>query len=61
MTDRKAPALPALPDGAPGKPPQDRYRKRQGVIVVCEDEADQKAIYEGLQAMRRGKVKVVNT
>lgn len=61
MVERKDPVLPPLPQGAPGKPAQERYRKKQGVIIVCEDETDQRAVYEGLMAMQRGKVKVVNT
>jgi len=61
MTDQKEPPLPPLPAGAPGKPPEDRYRKRQGIIIICDSETEQQAVYEGLQALRRGKVKVVNT
>lgn len=61
MSQEKPSGLPPLPPDAPGKPTQDRYRKKQGIVIVCEDETDQRAVYEGLQAMRRGKVKVVNT
>lgn len=53
--------LPPLPPGAPGRPPTPRYREQHGVVIVCEDEAGQKAVYEGLAALGRGKLKVVST
>lgn len=40
--------LPALPEGAPGRPPNDRYRERYGLILVVESEASQMELYKRL-------------
>jgi sporulation protein YlmC with PRC-barrel domain len=41
-----------LPEGAPvtgaPEPPEGRYREQYGVIVICQDEADQRQVYERL-------------
>lgn len=42
MTDKAAPKLP----GANGF----KYREQFGVIVICKDEAEHKAVYERLKA-----------
>jgi len=53
--------LPPLPEGAPGRPKNERYREQYGVILVCPDEPVQKAIYEGLKGVQISKLKVVVT
>ena len=53
--------LPPLPEGAPGRPKNERYREQYGVILVCADEATQKAVYEGLKGIQTSKIKVVVT
>lgn len=50
--------LPPPVDGAPGIPKTERYREQYGVIVICADETDQRAVYERLTADRL-KCKVV--
>lgn len=40
--------LPPLPEGAPGRPPNDRYRERYGLILVVPDEAAQMELYARL-------------
>ncbi len=52
--------LPDLPEGAPGRPAKPRWRPRWGVIALCDDEADQKALYEELLPKGR-KLKLVRT
>lgn len=54
-------APPPLPEGAPGRPKNERYREQYGVILVCPDEPAQKAIYEGLKGVQISKLKVVVT
>lgn len=54
-------ALPPLPAGAPGVPPQNRYKEQYGVILVCACEADQMKVYEALAAIKDCKIKVVVT
>ena len=39
---------PALPLGAPGRPPNERYRERYGLILVVDDEAAQMALFNRL-------------
>lgn len=53
--------LPPLAPDAPKRPKGSRYRQQHGVVIVCEDEAGQRAVYEGLAAIGRGKLKVVST
>lgn len=53
--------LPALKRGTPGIPDRPRYREQYGVIIVCPDEATQKRIFEGLQALGGLKLKLVVT
>lgn len=52
--------LPPLPPKAPGR---NRYRHRhqQGVILICEDQAAQRQLYEALTAIKNCKIKVVVT
>ena len=52
--------LPSLPDGAPGTPKTNRYKKQFGVIVLAPDETAQKELFERFseQGLR---CKVVNT
>ena len=52
--------LPPLPPGAPGRPPNERYREQYGVIVICDSEEHQKRVYDALSA-RHPKIKVVRT
>lgn len=61
MNETKAEALPPLKPGTPGIPDKPRYREQYGVIVVCPDEAAQKKVYDGLQAIAGAKLKVVVT
>ncbi|MCA1944967.1 MAG: hypothetical protein LDL30_06740 [Desulfovibrio sp.] len=42
--------LPPLPPDAPGRPKGTRYREQFGVIVLCRDEAEHRAVYEALTA-----------
>jgi hypothetical protein len=52
--------LPPLPPKAPGR---NRYRHlpQQGVILICEDQKAQSALYEALTAIKNCKIKVVVT
>ncbi len=56
-------AAPSPPRPAPKpipRPEKDRYRPQFGVIVLCDDEAHQKAVFEDLK--RRGlRLRVVST
>lgn len=52
--------LPALPEGAPGRPKRPVWKPQWGVIALCRDEADQKALYEELRPGGR-KLKLVRT
>lgn len=61
MAKAKKPNLPPLPENSTGIPPDSRYREQYGVVLVCPDEADQKAVYDGLKAISGCKVKVVTT
>ena len=61
MTARPDELFPELPADAPGIPPEDRYRAQYGVVLVCPDEASQKALYEALEALRKTRIKVVVT
>jgi hypothetical protein len=40
--------IPPLPEGAPGRPKDDRYREQYGVILICEGAEAQKRIFETL-------------
>lgn len=40
--------LPPLPEGAPRRPSDNRYREQFGVIVKTPDEASQQAVFEAL-------------
>ena len=51
--------LPPLAPGAPGNNGF-RYKEQFGVIVVCKDEKEQRAVYESLCGKHK-KVKVVRT
>lgn len=53
--------LPPLPEGAPGRPKAPRYREQYGVILVCQDEAAQRLLFEALEQIRACKIKVVVT
>lgn len=53
--------LPPLPEGAPGIPPNDRYRNQYGVVLVCPNEAAQIDLYNALQSLKTAKIKVVVT
>jgi hypothetical protein len=45
-----------------GDPPQDAYQEQYGVVVICRDAAEQKALYERFRDEKVGReVKVVNT
>lgn len=39
---------PPLPEGAPGKPPNNRYREQYGVIVKVPDACAQKRLFDDL-------------
>lgn len=46
--------------GSPERPAPDRYREQYGIIVICEDEAHQREVFETLK--RYGcKLRVVVT
>lgn len=53
--------LPRLPVGAPGRPPDPRYKEQYGVIVICGTEPAQRRIYEALAELAACKVRVVTT
>lgn len=53
--------LPPLAPGAPGRPPQRKYQQQFGVVIVCPDEAAQRAVYEGLAGLARCTLRVVVT
>lgn len=52
---------PKLPPGAPGRPSVGRYREQYGVILICENEKHQVAVFEGIRALMGVKMKVVVT
>ena len=53
--------LPPLPAKAPGRPPRPGYREQYGVIVICPDEAAQRAVFDGLRLLAPCAIKVVVT
>ena len=53
--------LPKLPNGSVRRPPAGRYREQYGIILVCEDEATQARIYDGLRLLGGCRIKVVST
>jgi hypothetical protein len=42
---------PPLPEGAPGRPPNNRYKAQFGLIVIAADEAEQQSFFARLIAM----------
>jgi hypothetical protein len=60
-SERERRRLPALSEGAPGRPERPRYREQYGVIVVCPDEKAQHALYEALATLALCKLRVVTT
>ena len=46
--------------GSPERPEPDRYREQYGVIVICENERHQRAVYEDLRP-RGWRLRVVVT
>jgi hypothetical protein len=54
-------SLPPVRRGAPGRPATPRYKEQYGVVVVCGGEEDQRAVYAGLLALGRARLKVVCT
>ncbi len=52
--------MPTKPTKKPRKVPASKYREQYGVIVLCDDEKHQKAIYDNL-ALQGLKLKVVVT
>lgn len=52
---------PQLPADAPGRPDRERYREQYGVIVICADAAAQRRVFEGLQAIGAGRLRLVTT
>lgn len=43
--------LPALRADAPGIPAKPRYREQYGIVIVCPDEAVQRAMFASLAAL----------
>ena len=46
---KKNDPLPPLPDEAPGRPKDNRYKEQYGVIVICRDEGHQERIFNALR------------
>lgn len=53
--------LPPLPEGAPARPPQGRYREQYGLVIICADAREQESLYEALLALRSCPLRVVTT
>lgn len=60
MSKNKQPSvrLPPLPDGAPGRPKDNRYKEQYGVIVICEDEKKQERVFDALVALSESPLKL---
>lgn len=59
-TPMAAKKLPRLKPDAPKRKP-DAYRSQHAVLVVCDGEAEQRAVYEGLKTLAGVKLRVVAT
>ena len=60
MSDKEQPSvrLPPLPEGAPGRPKDNRYKEQYGVIVICENEEKQERVYKALLALSESPLKL---